>query len=90
MPSFLLLVLGKNWVDIRRDVEICINIGVSRHDLSFQLTAEAPRLVEYEEYLEYEEKEGDPARIQCLYERALQENCLIHGLWLKYTKYLVW
>ena len=53
------------------------------------MTAEAPRLSQYEEYLEHEETEGDPARIQCLYERALQENCLNHSLWLKYIKYLV-
>ncbi|WAR03246.1 SART3-like protein [Mya arenaria] len=47
-----------------------------------------PRLEEYQEYISYEEKEGDPARIQCLYERAIQENCLNTHLWLQYTKYL--
>ncbi|XP_053375966.1 squamous cell carcinoma antigen recognized by T-cells 3-like isoform X2 [Mercenaria mercenaria] len=50
--------------------------------------AEPPRFEEYQEYIKYEEKEGDPARIQCLYERAIQENCLNSSLWLQYTKYL--
>ncbi|KAH3887201.1 squamous cell carcinoma antigen recognized by T-cells 3-like [Dreissena polymorpha] len=50
--------------------------------------AEPPRLAEYEEYIQNETQEGDPARIQSLYERALQENCLNTLLWLKYTKYL--
>ena len=64
-------------------------LGVLRYFFVSQLTADPPRLAEYQEYLEHEETEGDPARIQCLYERAIQENCLNQGLWLKYIKYLV-
>ncbi|KAK7087738.1 hypothetical protein V1264_021749 [Littorina saxatilis] len=52
------------------------------------LAAEAPRLAEYQKYLEFEMSEGDPARIQCLFERALLENCLVPELWIQYTKYL--
>lgn len=54
-----------------------------------QSAAQAPRLEEYQKYLQYELSEGDPARIQCLFERALLENCLVPELWIQYTKYLV-
>uniref|UniRef100_A0AAV2MSC0 Spliceosome associated factor 3, U4/U6 recycling protein n=1 Tax=Knipowitschia caucasica TaxID=637954 RepID=A0AAV2MSC0_KNICA len=52
------------------------------------LVAEPPRLTEYQAYIEYELKEGDPARIQMIYERALAENCLVPDLWTKYTTYM--
>lgn len=32
---------------------------------------------------------GDPARIQCIFERAIKDNCLHHELWEKYTSYMV-
>ncbi|XP_074641538.1 spliceosome associated factor 3, U4/U6 recycling protein-like [Tubulanus polymorphus] len=48
----------------------------------------APCLEEYLSYIEHEEKKSDPARIQCIYERAIQENCLIPDLWIRYTNYL--
>ncbi|KAL4224155.1 Squamous cell carcinoma antigen recognized by T-cells 3 [Mactra antiquata] len=50
--------------------------------------AMSPRLEEYKEYIKYEIKDGDPARVQCLYERCIQENCLNSTVWLDYTKYL--
>ncbi|KAL4593722.1 hypothetical protein GN956_G26331 [Arapaima gigas] len=52
------------------------------------LVAEPPKLAEYQAYIDYELKEGDPARIQIIFERALVENCLVPDLWAKYTKYL--
>ncbi|KAK3597200.1 hypothetical protein CHS0354_003704 [Potamilus streckersoni] len=52
------------------------------------LAAEPPRLDEYLSYIKYEESLEDPARILCIYERAIQENCLNPQLWLMYTKYL--
>ncbi|KAL3858472.1 hypothetical protein ACJMK2_013061 [Sinanodonta woodiana] len=52
------------------------------------LAADPPRLDEYLSYIKYEESQEDPARILCLYERAIQENCLNPQLWLMYTKYL--
>nr|XP_006821088.1 PREDICTED: squamous cell carcinoma antigen recognized by T-cells 3-like [Saccoglossus kowalevskii] len=52
------------------------------------LTAEPPRLAEYKSYIEYEKSEGEPTRIQCIYERSLEENCLVPELWLDYTKYV--
>ncbi|XP_070573008.1 squamous cell carcinoma antigen recognized by T-cells 3-like [Ptychodera flava] len=52
------------------------------------LVAAPPRYQEYQSYIEYEKSEGDPTRIQCIYERALQENCLVTDLWKQYSKYI--
>uniref|UniRef100_A0A667ZUP7 Spliceosome associated factor 3, U4/U6 recycling protein n=1 Tax=Myripristis murdjan TaxID=586833 RepID=A0A667ZUP7_9TELE len=52
------------------------------------LVAEPPKLAEYQAYMDYELKEGDPARIQITFERALAENCLVPDMWTKYTTYL--
>ncbi|XP_018416410.1 PREDICTED: squamous cell carcinoma antigen recognized by T-cells 3 isoform X2 [Nanorana parkeri] len=52
------------------------------------LAAETPKLAEYQAYIDFEMKEGDPARIQLIFERALAENCLVPDLWAKYTQYL--
>uniref|UniRef100_A0A3P8Y836 RRM domain-containing protein n=1 Tax=Esox lucius TaxID=8010 RepID=A0A3P8Y836_ESOLU len=52
------------------------------------IAAEPPKLAEYQTYIDYEQKEGDPARIQIIFERALAENCLVPDMWAKYTKYL--
>lgn len=54
-----------------------------------QLAAEPPRLAEYQTYIDFEQKEGDPARIQMTFERTLAENCLVPDMWAKYTTYLV-
>ncbi|KAM3937815.1 squamous cell carcinoma antigen recognized by T-cells 3 isoform 2-T2 [Leptodactylus fuscus] len=52
------------------------------------LAAETPKLAEYQAYIDFEMKEGDPARIQLIFERALAENCLVPDLWARYTQYL--
>nr|XP_045221805.1 squamous cell carcinoma antigen recognized by T-cells 3 isoform X3 [Macaca fascicularis] len=52
------------------------------------LQAEAPRLSEYQAYIDFEMKIGDPARIQLIFERALVENCLVPDLWIRYSQYL--
>lgn len=63
---------------------------VSSPPLSFvQLEAEAPRLAEYQAYIAFEMKVGDPARVQLIFERALAENCLVPDLWIRYSQYLV-
>lgn len=62
--------------------EICVCCCV-------QLAAEPPRLAEYQTYIDFEQKEGDPARIQITFERTLAENCLVPDMWAKYTTYLV-
>ncbi|XP_029475546.1 squamous cell carcinoma antigen recognized by T-cells 3 isoform X2 [Rhinatrema bivittatum] len=52
------------------------------------LVAETPKLLEYQAYIDFELKAGDPARIQLIFERALAENCLVPDLWAQYTQYL--
>lgn len=52
------------------------------------LVAETPKQAEYQAYIDYELKEGDPARVQMVFERALAENCLVPDMWAKYTTYL--
>ncbi|GAB1597512.1 squamous cell carcinoma antigen recognized by T-cells 3-like [Argonauta hians] len=42
----------------------------------------------YYKYIEYELSLDDPARIQCIYERAITHGCLNAELWLQYTRYL--
>ncbi|XP_067014696.2 squamous cell carcinoma antigen recognized by T-cells 3 isoform X2 [Anabrus simplex] len=42
----------------------------------------------YLQYLQYEKTDGDPARVQCLYERAIEQLCLDGELWLDYIQYL--
>eukprot|EP00112_Aurelia_sp_Birch-Aquarium-sp1_P005065 Seg1574.20 transcript_id=Seg1574.20/GoldUCD/mRNA.D3Y31 product="Squamous cell carcinoma antigen recognized by T-cells 3" protein_id=Seg1574.20/GoldUCD/D3Y31 len=51
-------------------------------------TATLPKQAEYEAYINMELKDGDPARIQCIYERAIKDNCLDANLWEQYTEYL--
>ncbi|KAK7172807.1 hypothetical protein R3I93_002818 [Phoxinus phoxinus] len=52
------------------------------------LVSETPKLAEYQAYIDFEMKEGDPARVQIIFERALAENCLVPDLWIKYNAYL--
>lgn len=52
------------------------------------LAAEPPKLAEYQTYIDFELKEGDPARVQITFERTLAENCLVPDMWAKYTTYL--
>ncbi|KAG8455692.1 hypothetical protein GDO86_001763 [Hymenochirus boettgeri] len=52
------------------------------------LVAETPKLAEYQAYIDFELKVGDPACIQLIFERALSENCLVPDLWAQYTLYL--
>ncbi|XP_074494100.1 squamous cell carcinoma antigen recognized by T-cells 3 [Sebastes fasciatus] len=52
------------------------------------IVAEPPKLAEYQSYIDFELKEGDPARIQITYERTLAENCLVPDMWAKYATYL--
>ncbi|XP_038646289.1 squamous cell carcinoma antigen recognized by T-cells 3 [Scyliorhinus canicula] len=52
------------------------------------LVADPPKLAEYQAYIDFEVKDGDPARIQIIFERALSENCLVPELWARFTLYL--
>ena len=42
----------------------------------------------YTEYIDYEISHGNAARVICLFERSIKDNCLEPEMWLKYTKYL--
>uniref|UniRef100_A0A671X4N9 Spliceosome associated factor 3, U4/U6 recycling protein n=1 Tax=Sparus aurata TaxID=8175 RepID=A0A671X4N9_SPAAU len=53
-----------------------------------QMAAEPPKLAEYQSYLDFELKEGDPARVQITFERTMAENCLVPDMWAKYNTYL--
>lgn len=46
-----------------------------------------PHLEEYLKYIDFEMKSDNLARTQCLFERAITDNCLNSELWLKYLKY---
>uniref|UniRef100_H2ZFC2 Squamous cell carcinoma antigen recognized by T-cells 3 n=1 Tax=Ciona savignyi TaxID=51511 RepID=H2ZFC2_CIOSA len=51
-------------------------------------SAEAPKRAEYTAYIEHEKKSNNPARMQCIYERAITDDCLNAQLWIDYLKYL--
>nr|XP_002121273.1 squamous cell carcinoma antigen recognized by T-cells 3 [Ciona intestinalis] len=51
-------------------------------------SAESPKTEEYNAYIDHEMKSNNPARIQCIYERAITDNCLNAQLWMDYLKYL--
>lgn len=56
---------------------------------TFQLSSDdASRADHYRTYLRYEMSGDDPARVQCLYERAVAELCLDASMWLEYIEYL--
>ncbi|XP_015792899.1 squamous cell carcinoma antigen recognized by T-cells 3 [Tetranychus urticae] len=52
------------------------------------IASEPPHYEAYLKYIEYEEANGSPPRVQCIYERALIENCLQPKLWIDYAQYL--
>ncbi|CAK8690689.1 unnamed protein product [Clavelina lepadiformis] len=47
------------------------------------------KLEAYQACIAFEKKSNDPARIQCIYERAIADNCLNSELWVQYLTYLV-
>lgn len=49
--------------------------------------SESPHYEEYMEYLKIEKGYNDLASLQCLYERAITDNCLQSNLWLDYLKH---
>lgn len=50
--------------------------------------ADANLLAAFHTYIELERAQGDPARVQLLYERVVALFPVTHELWLKYTQYL--
>lgn len=43
---------------------------------------------DYQKYIDYERKTGNPARVISIYERSAVENCLNFQLWIDYGHYL--
>ncbi|XP_039268549.2 spliceosome associated factor 3, U4/U6 recycling protein-like isoform X1 [Styela clava] len=52
------------------------------------LQTASPKLEEYQNYIQHEIKLGALERVQCIYERALVENCLNSDFWIQYLKYM--
>ena len=53
------------------------------------LNTEGPEQLEiFRQYAAFEKEEGEPARVQCLYERAVAEHCLVGELWEEYLAYM--
>ncbi|KAI7743467.1 hypothetical protein M8C21_011318 [Ambrosia artemisiifolia] len=50
--------------------------------------SDTERLQNYMAYLKFEQSSGDPARVKCLYERAITEFPISGDLWIDYTNYL--
>ena len=59
------------------------------HIISHQHEATEDKPTKYKEYIAFEMKGGDPARIQCIFERAIKDHCLEQEFWANYTNYLV-
>ena len=58
------------------------------HETSLVNTEGAEQLEKFREYVALEKEEGEPARVQCLYERAVAEHCLVDVLWEEYLAYM--
>ncbi|KAJ4445263.1 hypothetical protein ANN_07064 [Periplaneta americana] len=77
----------RDWINLAQDrdrwrayVRAAMNLRLSSDDAS--------RAEHYRAYVQHEISEGDPARVQCLYERAVAELCLDASIWLEYVEYL--
>ena len=67
---------------------LSISVYLPSHHYS-QAKAESPRTAEHNAFIECELKEGNPARIQLAFERAITDDPLQVELWARYTKYIV-
>ncbi|KAI8782889.1 squamous cell carcinoma antigen recognized by T-cells 3-like isoform X3 [Biomphalaria glabrata] len=83
--------LGEDIIDINTQKAFDKAFEKLQHLQAFEdklINSEIPQLQTYQEYIQYELKSEDPSRIQCIFERALKENCLNTDLWLQYTTYM--
>ncbi|KAG1673486.1 Squamous cell carcinoma antigen recognized by T-cells 3 [Nymphon striatum] len=75
--------------NVRSSYEIALKKTKDRSAFEDNLeSSEKPHLNEYLEYIKFEEKEGEPAKIQSLYERAIIDNCLLPDLWSQYCNFI--
>ena len=58
------------------------------HETSLVNSEGAEQLEKFRQYVALEKEEGEPARVQCLYERAVAEHCLVDVLWEEYLAYM--
>lgn len=52
------------------------------------LTPDYTKLPFWLSYIEFEENNNDPARVICIYERAIKSLCLAVDLWTRYVLFL--
>uniref|UniRef100_A0A915K7V6 Squamous cell carcinoma antigen recognized by T-cells 3 n=1 Tax=Romanomermis culicivorax TaxID=13658 RepID=A0A915K7V6_ROMCU len=58
-------------------------------DSTTENNSKMENLLAYQNYIDFEVKNGDsPARIKCLFERAITDHCLDSDLWVKYLDWL--
>ena len=81
---------SKRWSVLTRTIVTCVVVFECANVLSLQLDVEQDKLESYKTYLKREmERNDDPSRVQCLFERAITDHCLKVDVWLRYGKYLV-
>jgi hypothetical protein len=59
------------------------------HALNTASNPDYTKLEAWKSYAQFEEQKNEPARVQMVYERAIQRYCLVPDLWMSYTTYLV-
>uniref|UniRef100_A0A0D6R1C0 RRM domain-containing protein n=1 Tax=Araucaria cunninghamii TaxID=56994 RepID=A0A0D6R1C0_ARACU len=72
----------------RKAVEMYKSCADYEEKLAGAKGADADRLQNYLNYINFEKASGDPARVQLLYERAITDFPVVSDLWLGYTNYL--
>ena len=81
---------SKRWSVLTCTIVTCVVVFECTNIVSSQLDVEQDKLESYKTYLKREmEKNDDPSRVQCLFERAITDHCLKVDVWLRYGKYLV-
>jgi len=81
---------GEVPISVRKSYEEALKALEKNQQFESDLeNAKAPKLTEFLAYIEHEKLSKDPARVQCIYERAICENCLYPPLWEQYIKYLM-
>jgi len=74
--------------NVERDYNKALEALKAREDYEAELLNKDNGLENYLNYIDYEKKQKDPVRIQCLFERAISSHCLEADLWVQYLAYL--
>ncbi len=70
------------------EAKAMLNARVQLEDKLMQLADGGDTHSVFKDYIELELSSGNPARIQCMYERRLAAHCLVPDYWLEYVRYL--